>query len=182
MQGNAADGFTGLLQWADPIIFDRMLEAYGAHVSDLKTVWRLARMHARVWRALIEGDLKGFEAKRAELVAALAEEDGRAHAQGAVDGGGRPLPPHAARVDGLSPRAARPRGPACAAKGAGGLGISLRAIQVQNLPVQSPPLQMQQRALFPPREHARVQTFMTRCLLNFSSESLAAAGSVAVNV
>jgi hypothetical protein len=53
---------------------------------------------------------------------------------------------------------------------------------VQNLPVQSPPLQMQQRALFPPREHARVQTFMTRCLLNFSSESLAAAGSVAVNV
>jgi hypothetical protein len=52
---------------------------------------------------------------------------------------------------------------------------------VQNLPVQSPPLQMQQRALFPPREHARVQTFMTRCLLNFSSESLAAAGSVAVN-
>jgi hypothetical protein len=75
MQGNAADGFTGLLQWADPIIFDRMLEAYGAHVSDLKTVWRLARMHARVWRALIEGDLKGFEVKRAELVAALAEED-----------------------------------------------------------------------------------------------------------
>ena len=75
MQGNAADGFTGLLQWADPIIFDRMLEAYGAHVSDLKTVWRLARMHARVWRALIEGDLKTFEAKRNELVAALREED-----------------------------------------------------------------------------------------------------------
>jgi len=75
MQGNAADGFTGLLQWADPIIFDRMLEAYGAHVSDLKTVWRLARMHARVWRALIEGDLKGFETKRAELIAALSEED-----------------------------------------------------------------------------------------------------------
>ena len=75
MQGNAADGFTGLLQWADPIIFDRMLEAYGAHVSDLKTVWRLARMHARVWRALIEGDMKAFEIKRAELNAALAEED-----------------------------------------------------------------------------------------------------------
>lgn len=75
MQGNAADGFTGLLQWADPIIFDRMLEAYGAHVSDLKTVWRLARIHARVWRSLIEGDLKGFETKRAELIEALSQED-----------------------------------------------------------------------------------------------------------
>ncbi len=75
MQGNAADGFTGLLQWADPIIFDRMLEAYGAQVSDLKSVWRLARLHARVWRALIEGDLKAFEVKRAELTAALAQED-----------------------------------------------------------------------------------------------------------
>ena len=75
MQGNASDGFSGLLQWADPIIFDRMLEAYGAHVNDLKTVWRLARMHARVWRALIEGDLKAFEIKRGELAEALALED-----------------------------------------------------------------------------------------------------------
>ncbi len=75
MNANAADGYSGLLQWADPIIFDRMLEAYGAEVSDLKVVWRLARMHARVWRSLIEGDLKAFELRRGDLVEALAQED-----------------------------------------------------------------------------------------------------------
>ena len=60
MNANAADGYAGLLQWSDPIIFDRMLEAYGASVSDLKVVWRLARLHARVWGAMIEGDFAGF--------------------------------------------------------------------------------------------------------------------------
>ena len=75
MQANAADGFSGLLEWADPIIFDRMLEAYGAHSSDLKTVWRLARLHARVWRSLIEGDMKNFELRRADLTEALGQEN-----------------------------------------------------------------------------------------------------------
>jgi len=75
MNASAADGYSGLLEWAEPIIFDRMLEAYGAHNSDLKIVWRLARLHARAWRALIEGDLKTFESRRGELIAALAKED-----------------------------------------------------------------------------------------------------------
>jgi hypothetical protein len=75
MNASAADGYSGLLEWADPIIFDRMLEAYGAHISDLKIVWRLARMHARVWRALIEGDLRAFELRRADLADALERED-----------------------------------------------------------------------------------------------------------
>jgi hypothetical protein len=75
MHVSAADGYSGLLEWADPIIFDRMLEAYGAHSGDLKTVWRLARMHARAWRALIEGDLKVFEMRRSELIDALAQQD-----------------------------------------------------------------------------------------------------------
>jgi hypothetical protein len=75
MNSNAADGYSGLLEWADPIIFDRMLEAYGAEISDLKVAWRLARMHARVWRALIEGDLKTFELRRTDLVEALAQEE-----------------------------------------------------------------------------------------------------------
>ena len=52
-----------------------MLEAYGAEISDLKVTWRLARMHARVWRALIEGDPKAFELSRGDLVEALAQED-----------------------------------------------------------------------------------------------------------
>ena len=75
MNANASDGYSGLLEWADPIIFDRMLEAYGGQVSDLKTVWKLARLHARVWRALIEGDMRSFDARRNDLVAALEGED-----------------------------------------------------------------------------------------------------------
>ncbi len=75
MNANAAEGYAGLMQWADPIIFDRMLEAYGARISDLKIVWRLARLHTRVWRALFEGDLRAFETRRSELVAALDAED-----------------------------------------------------------------------------------------------------------
>ena len=75
MQANAADGYSGLLEWADPIIFDRMLEAYGAHSGDLQIVLRLARLHARVWRSLIEGDMTAFEIRRTDLVQALAQED-----------------------------------------------------------------------------------------------------------
>jgi hypothetical protein len=75
MNANAADGYTGLLEWADPLIFDRMLEAYGARVSDLKVVWRLARLHARVWRSLIEGDFRAYETRRNDLVDALEQED-----------------------------------------------------------------------------------------------------------
>jgi hypothetical protein len=64
MNASTADGFAGLLQWSDPIIFDRMLEAYGAQTSDLKIVWRLARLHARVWRAMIEGDFRAVDNRR----------------------------------------------------------------------------------------------------------------------
>jgi len=75
MNASAADGYAGLLEWADPIIFDRMLEAYGARVSNLKVAWRLARLHARVWRALIEGDFRAFDTRRSDLVDALEQED-----------------------------------------------------------------------------------------------------------
>ena len=75
MNANAADGYAGLLEWADPLIFDRMLEAYGARVSDLKVVWRLARLHARVWRSLVEGDFRAYESRRIDLVDALEQED-----------------------------------------------------------------------------------------------------------
>jgi hypothetical protein len=75
MNTNTADGYAGLLQWSDPIIFDRMLEAYGASVSDLKVVWRLARLHSRVWRAMIEGDFRAVDSRRNELIGALEQED-----------------------------------------------------------------------------------------------------------
>ncbi len=75
MSTDSADGYSGLLEWAEPIIFDRMLEAYGEHIDNLKIVWRLARLHSRAWRALIEGDLNDFAVRRGELIVALASED-----------------------------------------------------------------------------------------------------------
>ena len=75
MNDSTADGFSGLLQWSDPIIFDRMLEAYGSRTSDLKAVWRLARLHARVWRSMIEGDFRSVDTRRRDLVEGLEQED-----------------------------------------------------------------------------------------------------------
>ena len=72
MNRQAADGFSGLLEWADPVIFDRLLEAYGAHDSAISRSsggWR--RLHSRVWRALIEGDLRPSRPARDDLVGAL---------------------------------------------------------------------------------------------------------------
>lgn len=73
MDSPVAEGFSGLLEWSEPIIFDRLRDAYCRRVDDLAAGWRLARLHARVWRALIAGDVDRFETLRAELVGALAE-------------------------------------------------------------------------------------------------------------
>lgn len=70
----ATEGLRGLLQWSDPVIFDRLRDAYRERVSDFGTVLKLARLHARVWRALIEGDMERFEEQRAALVEALDEQ------------------------------------------------------------------------------------------------------------
>ena len=74
MNSPVAEGLNGLLQWSDPIIFDRLREAYAKRIGDLGTSLRLARLHSRVWRSLIEGDMDRFEAHRAALVLALHEQ------------------------------------------------------------------------------------------------------------
>lgn len=74
MDSPVAEGLSGLMQWSDPVIFDRLRDAYSRKVSDSGTAWRLARMHARVWRALIAGQTDSFHTLRSELVAALAEQ------------------------------------------------------------------------------------------------------------
>jgi len=74
MNAAAAEGLSGLLEWSAPVIFDRLRDAYCRRLSDFTVSWRLARLHARVWRALISGDMLEFEALRAELVGALAEQ------------------------------------------------------------------------------------------------------------
>jgi len=73
MNGAAADGLSGLLEWSEPIIYDRLLMAYRARLGEQAAVWKLARLHCRVWRALISGDMVQFETSRDDLVAALAE-------------------------------------------------------------------------------------------------------------
>jgi hypothetical protein len=75
MQSTAAEGFSGLLQWSDPIIYDRLREVYAGRLADHDSARRLARLHARVWRSLLRGDLAEFDSLRAALVAALDEHD-----------------------------------------------------------------------------------------------------------
>jgi hypothetical protein len=74
MDSPVAEGLSGLMQWSDPIIFDRLRDAYGRKIGDPAIAWRLARLHARVWRALISGQMDSFETLRGELVGALAEQ------------------------------------------------------------------------------------------------------------
>jgi hypothetical protein len=65
------DGRLGLLEWSEPVIFDRLRNAYRQRVADERAGWSLARLHCRVWRVLIAGDMEKFGRLRAELVAAL---------------------------------------------------------------------------------------------------------------
>jgi hypothetical protein len=66
-----SEGFSGLQQWSEPLIFDRLYSAYSNLLSDDALARALTRLHARVWRALIGGDMSGFESLRATLLSAL---------------------------------------------------------------------------------------------------------------
>ena len=68
---DASEGLAGLLQWSEPIIVDRLYEAYRVHIREFMLARSLARLHAKVWRALIRGDMAQFEAMREGLVVAL---------------------------------------------------------------------------------------------------------------
>lgn len=68
---SAADGLLGLLEWSEPVIFDRLRETYRARIAEEALIWNLARQHCRVWRALIVGDIAKFEHLRRELVGML---------------------------------------------------------------------------------------------------------------
>jgi hypothetical protein len=67
---NSADGRRGLLEWAEPVIYDRLREAYQRRLGPGADALRLARLHCRVWRVLIAGDEANYEGLRAELIAA----------------------------------------------------------------------------------------------------------------
>ncbi len=68
---DAKDGRLGLLEWADPVIFDRLRHAYRRRIADADATLALARLHCRVWRALIAGDTARYERLRGELLVAI---------------------------------------------------------------------------------------------------------------
>ena len=66
-----SEGLSGLKQWSEPVIFDRLIAAYHKLIEDRELARGLTRLHARVWRALIAGDMDDFEDLRETLVATL---------------------------------------------------------------------------------------------------------------
>ncbi len=68
---DSSEGFSGLQQWSEPLIFDRLFAAYRRLLPDDALARGMTRLHARVWRALIGGDMQSFEALREALVSAL---------------------------------------------------------------------------------------------------------------
>ena len=69
---DSADGRLGLLEWAEPVIYDRLRDAYQQRLGAGADAIRLTRLHCRVWRALIAGDEANYECLRTELIAAAA--------------------------------------------------------------------------------------------------------------
>ncbi len=83
---DSSEGFSGLQQWAEPLIFDRLLTAYRRLLRDEAMSRGMSRLHARVWRALIAGDMEGFEGLREALVAALGHANLTLNHLAEVDG------------------------------------------------------------------------------------------------
>jgi hypothetical protein len=71
MNADVARGLSGFLEWSDPVIFDRLLGAYRDRLGTGARPWELARLHSRVWRALIAGDMPKYNALRVNLAEAL---------------------------------------------------------------------------------------------------------------
>jgi hypothetical protein len=66
-----SEGFSGLKQWSEPVIYDRLVATYYKLVENRELARGLTRLHASVWRALIAGDMEEFEDLRETLVGAL---------------------------------------------------------------------------------------------------------------
>ncbi len=72
MSPQANEGLAGLLEWSGPVIYDRLRAAYAGRLGNGEAAVRLAKLHGRVWRTLLMGDLACFQALRAELALQLA--------------------------------------------------------------------------------------------------------------
>jgi hypothetical protein len=68
-----AEGLARLQEWAEPIVFDRLLDVYVKRLGVGADAWTLARLHARTWRAAVHGDDDRFQTVRWDLSTALNE-------------------------------------------------------------------------------------------------------------
>ena len=59
-----SEGLSGLKQWSEPVIYDRLIAAYRKLISDQELARNLTRLHARVWRALTPAAAPPFAARR----------------------------------------------------------------------------------------------------------------------
>jgi len=73
ISSDAAAGLSGFLEWSEPVIFDLLVDAYSARLEPGPLPRGLARIHARMWRALIAGEMSEYHALRLDLVDALDE-------------------------------------------------------------------------------------------------------------
>jgi hypothetical protein len=71
--GDIALGLAGLKEWSEPIIFDRLLDAYRRRIGMGAPAWTLSRLHTSAWKAAISGDVNAFEKARWKLGSAMRE-------------------------------------------------------------------------------------------------------------
>jgi hypothetical protein len=71
MDDPIAEGCRGLMEWSDPVIYDRLQAIYSHRLRDPGEARNLASLHAKIWRALISGEYETFAQLREGLVGAL---------------------------------------------------------------------------------------------------------------
>ena len=74
MKSPSAHEIADLFGLTSSATLTRLQNAYAARILQPRDAWRLALMHIRVWRALIDGDPQVFESERAKLSAELGAE------------------------------------------------------------------------------------------------------------
>ena len=70
-KSEADEALAGLLEWSEPVIFDCLRENYRFRLEE-PHARSFAHRQARLWRALIGGDVARFDELRRDLVAALS--------------------------------------------------------------------------------------------------------------
>ena len=74
MKSPTAQEIADLFGLTSAATLTRLQNAYAARIVQPRDAWRLALMHIRVWRALIDGDPEAFLSERGKLMTELGAE------------------------------------------------------------------------------------------------------------